>query len=341
MTASGAQTCAEGNRLDPLRRLLPTPLAANLPVMGRTIRLETNSPFILDLTQRLFARYVKQGAGPPEFLWRVICESSSGTKPPWPEVSAFSDDRLRYVSFGQHNFLAIDLRAQEAIGYIADGLLADESGFVNPYLNTLFTLTAATLRLTPLAGACVTLGRHGLVILGEPNSGKTTSSYLAARLALDFYSDASVFLDPQADGLRLWGDFSPASFRPESAQFLPELRRDGRPFHYCDMTFLYVEQGTAITGNGYPITPVACVLLERGAAPSPRLASMGHADCREALEKSMSFRDDQCFAARHAAALASLARLPTYRLSYPSDPAVAASFLKSILEVHTSLEVAP
>jgi hypothetical protein len=338
MTASCERLCAEGARLDPLRRLLPTSLAADLPTMGRTIRLETNSPLILDRTQRLFARYAKQGTGSSEFRWRIVCESSSGMRPPWPEVLGFSDSGLRFVSFGQRNFLAIDLLAKEAIGYIAHELLADEAGFVSPFLNTLFSLTAGALRLTPLAGACVTLGGQALVILGKPNSGKTTSSYLAARLELEFYSDASVFLDLEADGLRLWGDFSPASFRPETIEFLPELRDDGQPFHYRDMTFLYVEKGTAISGNGYPVTPVACVFLERGTATSPRLTSIGHAACREALQESLSFRDDQCFAARHAATLYALARLPAYRLSYKSDPAVAATFFKNILEVHRSLE---
>lgn len=172
---------AERKRQDPLRRLLPASLVADLSVMGRTIRLETNSPSILARTQGLFAKYPGAVSGRSDFLWKIVCETNPLVRPPWPEISAFSDKDLHFVSFGQHSFLAIDLATKEAAGYLPEGLLADEAGFTSPFLTTLFILTAGALRLTPLAGACVTLGRKALLVLGMPNNGKTTSSYLAAK----------------------------------------------------------------------------------------------------------------------------------------------------------------
>ena len=48
-----------GRRRDPLRRLFSTPLVADLPLMGRTVRLETNNPAIIERTQALLNRYPK------------------------------------------------------------------------------------------------------------------------------------------------------------------------------------------------------------------------------------------------------------------------------------------
>ena len=339
MNLTAESVWCETKRQDPLRRQMATPFISDLSLMNRVIRLETNSRTVFERTRDLFRRYPVVPHRRPEFIWRIVCEPTQTSGPPWPELSAFSDPNLRLLSFGQHCFLAIDLAVREAVGYITEGLLADETGFVSPFLNTLFTVTAGALRLTPLTGACVTIRDKGLLVMGKPNHGKTTSSYLAQRLGLDFYSDASVFLDLEDGRLRLWGDFSPAFFRTDSIAYLPDLDRVGRPYHYRDLKFLYVEEGTSISCNGHPITPVACVFLERGAPGNPRLTHLSHSDSRRRLDGSVSFCDDECFEGQHSAALSSLARVPAYHLAYGPDPGVAATFLRNILMVHSSLEV--
>lgn len=339
MNVSSACVEAGRRRQDPLRRLMPTPLAANLSLMARTIRLETNSPAILEPTRDLLHRYSNASHGPQEFLWRIVSESVAHAGPPWPEVSAFSCEDLRFASFGQHGFLAVDLAAREAVGWLPEGLAADPAGFVSPFLNTLFVLTAGALRLTPLSAACVTVGRKGVVVLGKPNNGKTTSSYLTARLGLEFYSDGAVFLDLDDGRLRLWGDFSPASFRPETARFLPSLFSVGREFRYRDMTFLYVDGGTSIPFNGYPIVPVACVFLERGVQGTPRLTPLDRVRFSQELEDNLPFRDDERFENQTSAALSALSHVPAYHLTYGPDPGVAATFLRNILMIHKTLEV--
>lgn len=318
-------------RRDPLHRLIPTPFVTGLPVMGRTLRLETNSPLILQRMQDLFARYARSAGGPPDFLWRIVSETGPRVPPPWPEISAFSDRDLRWVSFGQHSFLAVDLAAKEGVGYLAEGLLADAEGFTSPFLTTLFMLTAGALRLTPLAGACVTLGEKALLVLGMPNNGKTTSSYWAAKRGLEFYSDRALFLDMDGGRLQVWGEFAPASFRVETSEFLPELRNSGRPFLYRDMKLLYVDEGTSIRSNGHPVIPVSCIFLERGAASAPRLTPLGSAEFSRRLEKSLSFRDDERFESQRSAAFSALARVPACRLAYGNDPAAVAPFFRNLL----------
>jgi len=67
--------------------------------------------------------------------------------------------------------------------------------------------------------------------------------------------------------------------------------------------------------------------------------AMGPAERRGLLENCLAFQDDRRFAPQYASALRALGELPGYRLVYGNDPAVAATFLRSILSVHNSQEV--
>ncbi len=312
---------------DPLRRFTPTPLAANLPAMGRTIRLETNSPTVLSQTRRLFERYAGQAPSQPEFLWRIVSEADPAVTPPWPEVSAFSDEGLRYVSFGHRSFLAVDLEAREGVGFLAEGLAQDEPGFSCPFLERLFLLTSSALGLTPVGAACVSLDERALLVFGPPGSGKTTSCYLARKLGLEWHADQATFLELAGDGLRAWDEFWPAAFRLEALRFLPGLEALTRPFHYRDLTFLYMEKSPRHDARAHSVVPVCCVLLEREAVAAAQLTRLSLRP-----EGYLLFREEERFKAQQAPVLRALARLPAYHLTYGSNPLEAASLFRSLLE---------
>jgi len=321
----------ERNRQDPLRRFVPTPLATALPVMGRTIRLETNSQLILDQVVRVLERYKGAACSAPEFLWRIVTEHRAGMAPPWPEISAFSEDGLRLISIGQHSFLGVDLEGREAVGILAEALAADEAGLRSPFLDDLFCMTASALRLLPMSAACVALGEKGLLVFGPPNSGKTTSSYLAARLGLEFQADQEVFLEVEAGKLRAWGDFLPAAFRPEALQLLPELHALAHPFHYRDLTFFYLEKKNFQSPQAHPVIPVCCVFLDRCRAQVARLAPLSSVELSYRLAECQLFKDDQEFEGQRTAVLQALGELPAYSLAYGSDPGAAAAFFPRLL----------
>ncbi|MBO0910450.1 MAG: hypothetical protein J2P13_01550 [Acidobacteria bacterium] len=316
---------------DPLRRFTPTQLASTLAVMGRSIRFETDSPLMLERAQAVFARYRGESLPETDFVWRIVCEAGVQKTARWPQISAFSDGGLRFVNIGQRSFFAIDLERRTAVGYLGKGLIEDERGFVSPFLSTLFCLTSGPLRLTPLAAACVRMGDKGLLVLGRPNNGKTTSSYLAAALGLEFYSDRAVFLDFDHGVLRAWADFSPAAFRMGTTEFHPELKTLGHAFHCFDCSFLYLEESTAIRSNGKPVIPAACVFLERGAAKTPQLKPLHPEESNERLAEYLPFQDEECFEEQHSRALSALAQVPALSLAYGEDPAEAAEFFPSLL----------
>lgn len=253
---------SEESQEDPLRRFTPTPYTAALPIMNRTVRLETNSLRVLRHFVELFSRYPGSPDGQPTFTWRIVCQSDVHLSPLWPKRSVFSDCGLRFAEFGQRNFLAVDIEARLAVAFISEELVKDEPGFTSPFIDTLFYMTAGSLGLVPFAAACVALGTKALLVLGQPNQGKTTASYLAAQGGLTYYADQAVFLELGSSGLQAWGDFVPVAFRPETLQFLPELAPLTRRFSYCDFTFHYLSKNELDLGQTNLVTPICCIVLE-------------------------------------------------------------------------------
>jgi hypothetical protein len=319
---------------DPMRRFTPTPHVASLRAMARCLRLETNSSRLLSHMLELFGSHSQRSDESADFLWRIIVESGSACGPPWPRRSTFSDEGMRFAQFGQRNFLAVDLDAREAVGFVSEGLFEDAHGFTSPFIDSLFYMTAGVLGLVPFAAACVRCGTNALLVLGPPNQGKTTSSYLAIRDGLTLHADQSVFLELVNDELRAWGDFVPVAFRPETLDHLPELRSRTHPFSYCDFNFHYMPRERASTEQTSYAIPTCCVVLERGASSSPRLEGLADPESLHCLSEHIAFKDDRRFEENQQKVLAALSRLPLYHLAYDSNPGTAASFFRTLLSKH-------
>jgi DNA polymerase III delta prime subunit len=323
----------EAKRIDPLRRFTATALAADLPVMDRMVRLETHSPIVLQQAQRIFERYRPKCIS-PQFLWRVAVDSPTRVESLWREVAAFSDNNLRYIHLGPRCFLAVDLESRIGVGFLPEQFAADEIGFSTVFLGDLFYLTAGVLRLTPVSAACVARGNKGLLLLGPPNSGKTTSSYLSAQGGFDFHADQTTFVDLKEGRLRAWGDFWPVAFRAETANFLPQLAAVTRRFEHHGFAFLCMNPMASGGDGAQPVTPVSCIFLERGVAKIPRLVPLSSGEFGQLLTHSAPFQDEERFEADRVRVLRALGELPGYRLLYGDDPAETVPFIRSLMVTH-------
>jgi len=323
---------APGPASDPLRRFRATCLRYDLRLMGRHIRIETDSSVIFQRVVEAFGTTEQNPSGHPQFLWRIGCEPREGSGLSWPSLTAFCHDSLRYIALGQFGFAAADLRAREAVGVLPDALCGDDIGFSTVFLASLLHLSAPALGLTPLSAACVARGHNGLLLFGPPNSGKTTSSYWGKKLGLQFHADQATFLEFDAGGVHAWGDFWPAAFRPETMRFLPEISELVRPFHYGGRTFLCMDKTSLSGAPRGRVTPAACIFLERQAASSPRLIPLPHWELPRQVFTEAGSREDR------TAILALLGRVPAYRLLYDDDPSIAARFFRSVLDAHELME---
>jgi hypothetical protein len=318
-------------RKDLLRRFTPTPYSADLLVVARTVRLESNSRAVVESGLQFFARHQDSPTSDPEFLWRIVSEEDFEIEHTGVALSAFSDGGLRFANLGQGSFLAVDLEAHEGIGFVAERFIEGEPKLhCRSIFDTLFCMSTGSLGMVPLAAACVGTGDKGLLLFGPPNCGKTTVSYLAAKLGLEFHADQAVFLEMEARGLRVWGDLLPAIFRPESLQFLPELKAATRRFSYPGLTVCYLPKRPFQALKAHSVDPVRCVFLERQGATIPTVSPMARFDFSRRIAESMLFKDYDCLAQQRAV-FEALERLPAYRLAFGSDPAAAVPIVREML----------
>ena len=320
-------------RQDLLRRFTCTPYAIDLRLMQRTVRVETNEKKILDLGRQFFRAHQHGSRRTPQFLWRIVCESDPRVESTAVPLSAFSDVGLRYVNIGQRSFLSLDLESREAVAFLSDRFLEDVPRFRNrPPLDILFCMTASSLGLTPLSGACVGVKDRAVLIFGPPNSGKTTASYLAATLGTEFHADQVVFLDSECKMLRAWGDPFPAVFRPQTLEFLPELRHAARCSNYADLSFYYFDKSPFQPRWARPVEPVCSIFLERAVRGETKLTKISSEETFSRLKDCLLFGEDVRFDEQISTAFSLLAAKAAYDLRYDNDPKIAATVIKEMLQ---------
>ena len=325
-----------GRLLDPLRRSVPTPHSITLQLMGRAVRLESNSPKIIDLALRFFAWYPRISQDDPDLTWRIVSESG-GFGRPGMSTSGFSDDELSFVNLGERGFLAVDAGARSGIAFLAEGFaeVVEPRLMVRPPLEFLLYMSATSLGFTCLSAACVAFRGKGVLLLGEPNNGKTTASYVAAKLGMEILADHVVFLESTPPGVRLWGEPLPAMFRPEALPFFPELRSQVRRLSYEGVDFCFFEKSKLQSPQAHSVAPLCSIFLERAVGAEPSLASMPPAELLQHLAAGLLFKEGDRFQSQQAAVFAGLAQLPAYRLSYGENPATAANIVRDLLVKHT------
>jgi len=320
----------ERKRPDLLRRFSATPHAANVVVMDRTIRVESNRSQIVEKAREFFLRHQGPPVRDPEFLWRIVGEANCRSNAIDIHLAAFSDIGVRYGSMGQRSFLAVDLDTREAVAFVDERAVESEPEFnCRSLFDTLFCMCAGSLGLTSLSGACVGKGANGVLVFGSPNSGKTTTSYLAARRGLEFHADQAAFVEMHDGKVRVWGDLLPAIFRPESLEFLPELRTSAREFSYPDLRVHYLSKRPFQAATAHPVAPLCCVFLDRHSSES-RMLPISRAEFKRRFADNMLFNEDQSFDVQSATVLEALSAVPAYQLTY-RDPEMATTVLCDLL----------
>ena len=318
-------------RVDPLRRLIPTPYRTNLSCMGKCIRLETNDARVFEHIVGIFSIYPPSIGQDVLFQWRIIREAL----PKDTEFSlarfAFSDSHLRYAEFGQRSFAAVDIDCRLAVAFISEELARDRSSLTYPFLDTLYCMCAATLGFTSLFANCIEVDGKAVLLLGPPRSGKTTLSYLAAKRGMHFHADDGVFLEINRGTLQAWGGFWPALIREEALEFCPEIRMLAETFSYGDFVFRRLERHLlAPQSLQSPIEPHCCVFLNRNAGGGASAAPLRLPSVRKRLGQSLLFDEDARFEVQQNEVLDILAQLPAYEISYAGDPAAVITAISAL-----------
>jgi hypothetical protein len=298
------------------------------------LRIESNRSEAIDEAFKFFARHQDgDSSHDPEFLWRIVCENEPELKDTAVPVAAFSGAGVRYASIGQKGFVAVDLTNREALLYLATPFLEWESQSEHrSVFDLLFCMTAGSLGLTMLSAGCVGMNGRAVLVFGPPNSGKTTSCYLAARNGAEFHADQLVFLDPRGDTLRAWGDFLPAVFRPETLDFLPELQTSTLRSTYNGLSFHFLDKRPLQPHWAEPVAPAFSLLLDRCSGGTPLLTAIAPHEFAHMLRGCLLFEEDSQFDSQIEMTTRALAARPAFTLRYDQNPRTAGNFIFNMLK---------
>lgn len=322
---------------DLLRRFTPTPLTADLRVMRRRIRLETNSD---TLRQRMLCPFdgsADSRSVETEFLWRLVAEDSAHFGARWPELNAFTDGTLSVVNVEHAGFIALDRDVREAVGFIPQELVRDASGFERCFLLTLVTLTAPALGLVPVNAACLARSGQGVLIFGRQEHLKIAFDHWV--LELEPRAEGMVFLEA-TDGLQAWGEFVPRSPHDEIERPFADLSR--AVSSSAKKVMARVDDGRPVRSAPWQqaVSVVSCVSVEEDAGTRlpARLQPSEVAARLETAVVVVGSKDSQSSAALICQALA---RLPAYRLSSRAYVGDATVLFHKLLGEHDLVETSP
>lgn len=312
-------------RDDRLKRFTATSHTCDLAVMGRSVRLETNSLSVLRHTRRAVASGGSAFSPGPQFILRIAGEEGGSVTAERREPRLLAADGLWLERLGPRCFFAIDTENRIAVAYAPGHLVVDEAAFARAFLGPLLERIAAALGLTCVPAACLLMAGRGVLLFGS-ESDRLAVCRLLAKLGLEVWSDPTTFLEFDSRALLAWRrTWSVSMGQEEPSQ---ASRRDPSA-HRSEFDPEEVRR---------PVSPTLSVFLEGESSELPRLTPLGSRTVGQRLEEMHFSSEGVCGNASGESVRSALGRLPAYRLAYGRDGATAAVFIHSLLKTNASLE---
>lgn len=322
-------------RSDPLRRFIPRPYSTMVSVMGKSVLIDSNCARTLQCVDDIFCMYPAAAEVIPQFHWSIISQRETGPASALRRI-AFSHPGFRIAQFNERSFFAIHTDSRRGFAFITEEMMEAKHSLASPFLDCMFCTCAAPLGFLPLFASCVSFNGRGILIMGKPQSGKTTASYLASKAGFCLHADEGVFLEPGENQLRAWSGFWPVMFRSDALQVFPELKSKVRSFQYNDLSFFHLDKQTFQSNSGVPLCPVACAFLDRATAVHTQVKEISQADRYRRLSNGLLFEEEDRFRSQQEAILKEAAKLPAYQITYGPDPKTASTVICEILARHSN-----
>lgn len=311
-------------REDRLKRFAATLHGGDFSVLGRAVRLETNSLPVLRHARRAMRPCGWPFSPAPRFVVRIVSEAAGGVR---------REQGRRFLAaaglwlehLGPRTFFALDTEACLAVAYAPEGLAASEASFTHAFLGPLLDRIAGTFGLMEAPAACLVMAGRGVLTFGS-ESDRLAVSRFTAKLGPEICSDQATFLELEGKALLAWAR---AWSAPVGEGELP--KDTGR-----NASAERPEADPA--GVRHPVNPVFSVFLEGESSDVPRLIPLSPRAAGEQLEELRLPPECESENSRREAIRSALARLPAYRLVYGRDRATAAIFIHSLLKTNALLE---
>jgi hypothetical protein len=275
------------NAWDPLGRSCPAPLVEHFTPLGAHLRLETNSPEVVQACRASFGRYgfpSSPDSRDAQIVIRLLVDDAFNEVPPWPDPVFRGQGDIFYVSVGRQNTAIADLEKGHAAGFLTPAMARDAAFLRNTFLEcltfTLLTQGKASTH-TYIHGSAVALGDRGLIFCGPSQAGKSTLAFACARRGFRVVTDDVVYLREQDEELNVWGKPWHLRFLPDYTRFFPELSQNTAALRFDGKDCFEIDVDTFLPGQTLTrCKPEAIFFLER-CATQPRYEAI---DPHEALQ---------------------------------------------------------
>jgi len=260
---------------DPLRWSAPAELAEVFVPLGSRMRLETNSPRILEACRMSFGRY----GSPPssdhprvQIAMRLLVDETFTEEPPWPDPIFRGQGDIFYVTVGKQNTAIAHLQNGFATGFVAPAMARDTVFLRNTFLDCLVLTMLTHGRAgthTYAHASAVAWGNRGLIFSGPSQSGKTTLAFACARRGFNVVSDDVVYLRDGDAGLTVWGKPWHLRFLPDCTRFFPELKDAAAHLRFAGKDCVEVDVDEIFPGRTQTrCQPEAIFFLQRRPGPA-------------------------------------------------------------------------
>lgn len=206
---------------DQLLRYFEFPLAEEFWPYGFPLRLETNSPLVLEAARRSWGLFEGRRGGRAAVLRVGVTGPESG---PVPEPPLFrSQEHLVSIMAPPDNIGVCDLRAGFAYAFVTPAVAGDPDYFRYFFLDALGYSLVTADNLAPVHAACVSRNGAGVLLSGPSGAGKSTLAYACARRGWTYTCDDASNVLIAGRPTAVTGACHQVRLRQGATAFFPEL----------------------------------------------------------------------------------------------------------------------
>lgn len=185
--------------------------------LGFPLDLLTNSPVILEMSDRLWSHFKHEHDTVP---MRAYVHVTKGGGSECPPAQSFQYVAPHFVSIAdRQHYLVIDLAHGETVISLTEASLRHRL-----YIEYFFlTAPLTTIPAKAVHAGCVGWNGQGILLCGDSGAGKSTLSYACARSGWEYISDDGCFVLDE-DQPVVTGNPHLVRFRPSAADLFPEVQ---------------------------------------------------------------------------------------------------------------------
>jgi hypothetical protein len=315
--------------VDPLGYDRPLRLRSRYYPMGFPLDLGTNSEYIIEAADRIWAQFPATPHGKAANL-RVVVEDYDAQLPPAPSMPR-GRNHLISIVHGPDNFAVCDLAGSFTFACLTRDVARDREYVRHHFLEPAGYLMIDARYLSPLHASCTALQGRAVLLYGESGAGKTSLAYACARKGWTYLSDDATHIVRGRPDRTVVGRPFRIRFRESARLLFPELKRfvpERRPNGKLDIE---IETGALGMSVALESNATHLVFLNRQNAPTPtRIEPVARTEAASRLA-SLTCYGDETIRSEQRRALAEFLHLPIVKLTY-SDLDGAECALRALVE---------